>query len=173
VVGDNKDKLAQLLEETAIRLLSAESTINSDVPKAVEKAMENFKSYVVYRGSKKDILRNMSLSRILGEEMKELNNLNDKSLAIQILDHETFRPKIQQIFQRINKKKKMRRRPSPYVPLCSSKVMCIQIGRSQLEMTISIQQTTSEMHDVSTKVSWLVTETDWLNRLNGKRPWNV
>ena len=34
--------------------------------------------------------------------MKELRNLADKSLATQILDHEAYGPKIQQIFQRVN-----------------------------------------------------------------------
>ena len=38
---------------------------------------------------------------ILGEEMKELEDLADKSLAIQILDHEAYGSKIQQIFQRV------------------------------------------------------------------------
>ena len=33
--------------------------------------------------------------------MKELQNLADKSLATQILDHEAIKPKIQQIFQRV------------------------------------------------------------------------
>ena len=44
---------------------------------------------------------NMSPSRILGKEMKELNDLADKSLTRQILDYEAYRSKIQQIFQRI------------------------------------------------------------------------
>ena len=43
----------------------------------------------------------MSPSRILGEEMKKLNDLATKSLAIQILDHEAYGSKIQQIFQRV------------------------------------------------------------------------
>ena len=34
--------------------------------------------------------------------MKELKDLTDKSLAIQILDHEAYVSKIQEIFQRIN-----------------------------------------------------------------------
>jgi hypothetical protein len=33
--------------------------------------------------------------------MKVLMDLTDKSLAIQILDHEAYGPKIQQIFQRV------------------------------------------------------------------------
>ena len=49
----------------------------------------------------KDIERNVLPSRILGEEMKKLNDLADKSLAIQILDYEAYGPKIQQIFQRV------------------------------------------------------------------------
>ena len=43
----------------------------------------------------------MSPSRILGEEMKKLKDLADKSLTAQILDHEAYGPKIQQIFQRV------------------------------------------------------------------------
>jgi hypothetical protein len=78
-----------------------EGTVDSGVPKAAEKAMENLKSYVVSRAPK-DILRNISPSRILGEQMKELKDLTDKSLAIQILDHEAYGAKIQRIFQRIN-----------------------------------------------------------------------
>ena len=49
----------------------------------------------------KDIIRNMSLSRILGKEMKELKDLADKSLATRILDHEAYGSRIQQIFQRV------------------------------------------------------------------------
>ena len=49
----------------------------------------------------KDIIRYMLPYRILEEEMKELKDLADKSLATQILDHEAYGPKIQQIFQRI------------------------------------------------------------------------
>ena len=48
----------------------------------------------------KDIIRNISLSRILGEQMKELMDLADESLATQILDHEAYGPKIQKVFQR-------------------------------------------------------------------------
>ena len=33
--------------------------------------------------------------------MKKLNDLADKSLAIQLLDYEAYGPKIQQIFQRV------------------------------------------------------------------------
>ena len=43
----------------------------------------------------------MSSFRILGEEMKKLKDLADKSLTTQILDHEAYGPKIQQIFQRV------------------------------------------------------------------------
>jgi hypothetical protein len=49
----------------------------------------------------KDNIRNMSPSRIPGDEMKESNDLADKSLATHILDHEAFGRKIQQIFQRV------------------------------------------------------------------------
>jgi hypothetical protein len=43
----------------------------------------------------------MSPSRILGEEMKELKDLADKSLTIQILDNKAYGSKIQQIFQQV------------------------------------------------------------------------
>ena len=43
----------------------------------------------------------MSPSRILGEEMKALKDLADKSLATRILDHEAYGQKIQQIFHRV------------------------------------------------------------------------
>ena len=53
-VGDNKDELAQRLEETANRLLVLERTIVqvSGVPSAAEEAMENLKSYVFFCASK-------------------------------------------------------------------------------------------------------------------------
>ena len=51
-VGDNKDELAQHLEETANRLLAVERAVVSGVPKAAEEAMENLKSYVVFRAPK-------------------------------------------------------------------------------------------------------------------------
>ena len=40
------------LEETANRLFAVERTIVSGVPKAAEEAMENLKSYVVFRALK-------------------------------------------------------------------------------------------------------------------------
>ena len=40
-------------------------------------------------------------SRILEKEMKELEDLSDKSLASRILDHEAYGPKIQQIIQHV------------------------------------------------------------------------
>jgi len=43
----------------------------------------------------------MSPSRILGEEMKKLKDLANKSLAIRILDNEVHGTKIRQIFQRV------------------------------------------------------------------------
>ena len=51
IVGDNNDELAQRLEDTANRLVALERTIdtNKGIPKAAEEAMENFKSYVVFR----------------------------------------------------------------------------------------------------------------------------
>ena len=45
----------------------------------------------------------MSPSRILGEEMKKLKYLADKSLAIRILDNEAQGTKIKQIFQRVER----------------------------------------------------------------------
>ena len=51
----------------------------------------------------KVIIRIMSPSRILGEEMNELKDLADKPLARQILDHEAYRSKIQKIFQDVEK----------------------------------------------------------------------
>ena len=45
---------------------------------------------------------NMSASRILGEEMKKLEDLAKKSLAVRIFDHEEYKSTIQQIFQRVN-----------------------------------------------------------------------
>ena len=55
MVKDNKDELAQRLEETANRLLAVEGTVVNGVngvPKAAEQAMENLKSYVVFRALK-------------------------------------------------------------------------------------------------------------------------
>ena len=43
----------------------------------------------------------VTTSRILAEEMKELKDLADKSLTLQILDHEAYGSKIQLIFQRV------------------------------------------------------------------------
>ena len=40
--------------------------------------------------------------RILGEEIKQLKDLANKSLAIRIFDHEEYKNTIQQIFQRVN-----------------------------------------------------------------------
>ena len=52
MVEDNKDELAQRLEETANRLLAVERTVVIGVPKAAKQAMENLKSYVVFRALK-------------------------------------------------------------------------------------------------------------------------
>ena len=46
-----------------------------------------------------DIVRNISPPRILGEEMKELKDLAEKSLTSQILDYEEYGSKIQKNFQ--------------------------------------------------------------------------
>ncbi|KIJ94292.1 hypothetical protein K443DRAFT_12247, partial [Laccaria amethystina LaAM-08-1] len=105
-VGSNKDELVQSLEETANRLLAVERMVVSGVPKAAEEAMENLK-------------------RILGEQMKELKDLADKSLALRVLDNEAHGTKIRQIFQRVEGATK-----SFFV-----------------EMAISIQQTASQIHD--------------------------
>ena len=80
-----------------------ERTLVNGVPNAAEEAMEKLKSYVVFRAPKgyhKN--KNMSPFRILGKEMMKLKDLADKSLATQILDHEAYGGKIQQICQRIN-----------------------------------------------------------------------
>ena len=77
-----------------------ERTVVSGVPNAAEAAMENLKLYVVLHAPK-GYHMNMSPSRILGEEMKQLKDLADKSLATRILDHEAYGSKIQQIFQRV------------------------------------------------------------------------
>ena len=99
-VGDNKDELVQRLEDTANRLLAVERTVASGVPKAAEEAMEHLKSYVVFPAPKVYRREHITI-RILGKEMKELNDLADKSLATRILDHEAHGPKIQEIFQRV------------------------------------------------------------------------
>ena len=90
---------------------------------------------------------NISPFRILGEEMKKLNELADKSLATRILDYEAYSPKIQQIFQRV-KEATM----SFFVRTIMFKVMYSQIGCTQFEMAINIQQTASEIR-YDTKVS--------------------
>jgi hypothetical protein len=45
---------------------------------------------------------NTSAARILGEEMKKLEDLAKKSLAVRIFDYEEYKSTIQQIFQRVN-----------------------------------------------------------------------
>jgi hypothetical protein len=42
------------------------------------------------------------VARILGEEMKKLEDLAKRSLAIRIFDHEEYKNTIQQIFQHVN-----------------------------------------------------------------------
>ena len=59
-VGDNKDKLAQLLDETAIRLLDMKRTVESGVPNAAEKAMENKIVYPIVRVNPFGLLRAMN-----------------------------------------------------------------------------------------------------------------
>jgi hypothetical protein len=46
-------------------------------------------------------MRNIPPYRNLEKEMKELMDLADKSLFTQIIDHEAYGPKIQQIFQSV------------------------------------------------------------------------
>ena len=46
-VGDNKDELAQHLEETANRLLAIERTVAIGVPKAAKQEMKKLEQYVV------------------------------------------------------------------------------------------------------------------------------
>src|SRR6267378_1020397 len=50
----------------------------------------------------KFITMNTLVSRVLGEEMKKLEDLAKKSLATRIFDHEEYKSSIQQIFQRVN-----------------------------------------------------------------------
>ena len=99
-VGDNKDELAQRLEETAKKLLAVERTVAHGLPKASEEAMENLKSYVVFPALKGYHMEYITI-QVLEKEMKDLKDLADKSLAIQILDHEAYGSRIQQIFQRV------------------------------------------------------------------------
>ena len=46
-MGENKDELAQRLEETANRLLAVERSVAIGVPKAAEQEMEKLTRYVV------------------------------------------------------------------------------------------------------------------------------
>ena len=55
----------------------------------------------IFGALKEYIIMNMSPSRILGKEMKELKDRANKSLTRQILDYEAYGSKIQQIFQRV------------------------------------------------------------------------
>ena len=102
MVGDNKDQLAQRLEETANRLLAVERTVAIGVPKAAQQEMEKLKQYVVPHCGRWYIMMNMSPSRILQEEMKKIKDLAHKSLAIRTLDHEEYQKIIGQIFRRVN-----------------------------------------------------------------------
>ena len=93
----------------------------------------------------KDVIRNMSPSRVLAKEMKELRDLADKSLARRILDYEAYGPKIQQIFQRV-KEATMVFFVRSF--MSSFKVLYIHSNWSfQFEMAVSIQQTASEIRD--------------------------
>ena len=102
----------------------------------------NCMSYFVRQ---KDVIRNMSPSRVLAKEMKELRDLADKSLARRILDYEAYGPKIQQIFQRV-KEATMVFFVRSF--MSSFKVLYIHSNWSfQFEMAVSIQQTASEIRD--------------------------
>ncbi|KAF8153168.1 hypothetical protein B0H34DRAFT_94878 [Crassisporium funariophilum] len=83
MIGDNKDELAQRLEELENRLLAMERSIAIGVPKAAEQEMAKLK-------------------QILVEEMERLEDLARKSLAKRILDHEEYQKILQQVFQRVN-----------------------------------------------------------------------
>jgi len=78
-----------------------EKSVEGGVPKAAEQAMEKLKRYVVFLAPKR-IMMNAPVARILGEEMKNLEDLSNKSLATRIFDHEEYKSTIQQIFQRVN-----------------------------------------------------------------------
>ena len=75
--------------------------------------------------------------------MKELEDLADGSLSIQILDNEAYGTKIQQIFERVKGATE-----SFFVrTIIIIKVMYIQIRHSQLEMAVNVQKTASQIHD--------------------------
>ena len=81
--------------------------------------------------------------------MKKLNDLASKSLATQILDHEAYGPKIQQIFKRVKEATISFFVRNRYVYL---RLYIFKLVVRQFEMAISIQQTASEIRD-DTKVS--------------------
>ena len=83
----------------------------------------------------------MSAARMLEEEMKKLEYLAKKSLAVRIFDHEEYKSTIQQIFQRVNEAT-----TSFHVRALIISVYVL-IGRSQMEMEISIQKTASQIQD--------------------------
>ena len=106
------------------------------------------------------IIINALVARILGEEMKKLEDLAKKSLATRIFDHEEYKNTIQLIFQRVNE-------ATTSFQVCAlmfiSGYVYVPIGRSQIEMDISIQKTASQIQDdlkVSIEVSRLVTSTE-------------
>ena len=79
-----------------------ERSVKGGVPKAAEQAMEKLKWCVVFLAPNVVIIMNTSVGRILGEEIKQLKDLANKSLAIRIFDHEEYKSTIQQIFERVN-----------------------------------------------------------------------
>ena len=81
--------------------------------------------------------------------MKKLNDLASKSVATQILDHEAYGPKIQQIFKRVKEATISFFVRNRYVYL---RLYIFKLVVRQFEMAISIQQTASEIRD-DTKVS--------------------
>jgi hypothetical protein len=80
---------------SACTTLAVERTVVNRVPMAIERPWRtsNCRSSFLHR---KDTVRKMSLSRILGDETKKLNDLANKLIATQILDsdYEAYRPKI-------------------------------------------------------------------------------
>ena len=82
--------------------------------------------------------------------MKKLNDLASKSVATQILDHEAYGPKIQQIFKRVKEATISFFVRNHYVYLRLYYIFKLVVP--QFEMAISIQQTASEIRD-DTKVS--------------------
>ena len=76
-------------EDTANKLLALERMVINGVLKAAEEAMENLKLYVVFPTPKEYHKKCVTIQNTWGRNV-ELNDLADKSLATQILDHEAY-----------------------------------------------------------------------------------